>query len=177
MIDVIFDTETTGLWDNTVKSVKKQPKIIELYAVKIDRLSGTVLDEIDTFFHVGEPLSEKTKLITKITDEMLIDAPKFSEFAPRLKKLFETADRVVAHNLVYDREMVNFEMQRCNLTLTWPSQLCLIEQTEWFEGFWLNLTKLHKLLFGEAFPEAHRARNDAEATLRCYRKLVEDGMI
>jgi hypothetical protein len=52
-----------------------------------------------------------------------------------------------------------------------------VECTEHFYGYRLSLTNLHKHLFNEGFPEAHRARNDVEALCRCVVKLIEMGEI
>jgi DNA polymerase III epsilon subunit-like protein len=92
-----------------------------------------------------------------------------------LKKFIEGHDEVVAHNLSYDKSMVDCEMKRAGLTVDWPELICTVEATEHIKGHRLNLTSLHELLMGEAFSGAHRAEADVRALANCFRALRETG--
>jgi DNA polymerase III epsilon subunit-like protein len=74
---------------------------------------------------------------------------------------------VIAHNLSYDRDMLNIEFQRLGHFIAWPPGLCTVEQSVHYKGYRLNLTGLHEYLFGQPFAGAHRARPDVEALTRC----------
>lgn len=169
---LFFDTETTGLIENMTTPEKKQPEIIEFYGALIDMDTGEMIDEIDELIKPTRPASEEITKITGITNEMLEGRPSFRALSGRIKSLIEKAPAVVAHNLSFDMEMVDVEMNRLGDRIAWPRlRICTVEQTIHLKGFRLNLTALHEHLFGERFPEAHRAKNDVLALIRCALEL------
>lgn len=184
---ILFDTETTDLVRNTGLPLEKQPKIIELYAKKLqlpvdawgNKDEWETLGEFDMLFNPGMPIPEEVVKITHITDEMVKDAPSISEHWADIVDFFSGADHDVAHNLAYDRQIMAFEQARHG-TGEFPfakKGICTVEGTLHLKGFRLNLQALHEELFGEGFPEAHRAKNDVEAMERCFKQLWEDGEI
>jgi DNA polymerase III epsilon subunit-like protein len=174
---LIFDTETTDLIANSLLPEKHQPRIIEFFGHIVED-DGTVVRELDFLCHPGHRLEKVTTNITGITDEMLKDAKPFSAFEGEVRALIGEADAVVAHNLSYDFDVVNFELKRCGTLdrVKWPAiRICTVQETEWFKGFRLNLSGLHEHLFGEPFSGAHRARVDVAALTRCYVELRKRG--
>lgn len=188
MKTLIFDTETSGLWDNTLIDLDKQPKIIEFFGVVIDDETGEELDEFESFVLIDEDLSYKRPKkgggfersifeITGINNEMLVGAPRFPVIAQNVKAIIESADLVVAHNMIYDYEVVNFEFKRIGQSVNWPPMIDTVEKTEWLKSFRLSLSDLHEFLFGEKFAGAHRARYDVMALKRCYLELKKRGLV
>lgn len=177
MRHLVFDTETTNLIGNTLKPIGKQPQIIEFFGLILD----TDLKIVDTLDHLCKPDLPIEKLITKITsitNDMVANAPKFSFCALDIKKFIESCDIVVAHNLSYDKQIVDFEMSRASMKVEWPSRgVCTVEATEYMKGYRLRLNDLHMELFGEAFEGAHRAEHDVRALARCYIELINRGEI
>ncbi len=177
---IIFDTETTGLYDNTLLPLKQLPKIIELYALKLDDVTLEPVAELDQLLDPGQPLDEEIRKITGLTDADLRGKPSWAAFQPQVTEFFHGERIVVAHNLSYDRDLLSFELRRTDslMKFPWPQRhICTVEATEHLKGFRLNLADLHLHLFGEAFPSAHRARNDVQALTRCFRELVKLGVI
>lgn len=172
MKTLILDTETTDLIKNKMMPLERQPKIIEFYGLSLGE-NGEELDSIHFLFHPGTKLGDDTKRITGITDEMLSGAGKFSDSAEEIKAFIESHSAVVAHNLSYDRSMVDFEMKRAGLKVSWPELICTVESTVHMKGHRLNLAALYELLFSESFSGAHRAENDVRALARCFTKLRE----
>jgi len=176
---IVYDTETTGLIANAAIPLKEQPQIIELYASKLD---GETLEEVETFhslFYAKNITPEITK-ITSITPEMVREAPTFPQMVDPLARFFLGVEMMAGHNLSYDRDMLSIELRRLGreCRFPWPPRhLCTVEATEHLEGFRLGLTALHEKLFGCAFEGAHRAKSDVDATVKCFRKLVEEGTI
>lgn len=171
----IFDTETTGLVDNTVMNQKHQPHIIELYGNVVNE-AGDVIDEIEFLCNPGMKLPRIITKITGLKDADLIMQPPFKKNAEAVKAIIESCDSVVAHNLSYDYSLVEFEMGRCGMKVEWPAiRICTVEETEWFKGHRLKLADLHEYLFNEPFPDAHRARNDVAALTRCFNELRKRG--
>jgi len=171
---LVLDCETTGLIQNSVKPLSQQPSIIEYFGQIVE---GTeVVEELEFFCDPGFPVSEEITRITGIKPEQVKGQPLFSHFADQVKEQIESVDEVVAHNMSYDRAMVNFEMKRAETELIWPANLiCTVEGTEHLKGHRLNLSALHEFLFGEPFTGAHRARVDVAALTRCFIELRERG--
>lgn len=176
MIHCIFDTETTDLIYNSLQPIHKQPRIFEIFALKLD---GD-FNEVGTFHRYldpATPLAKKASEATGMTLEMLKGKPSFREIADDWKEFLNGTDIVVAHNIKFDSQMVNFEYQRIGEEIIWPKLFCTVEKTEHLKGHRLSLTDLHVLLFGEGFEKAHSAENDVRATARCYVELIQKGEI
>lgn len=170
---LVFDTETTGLVKTVAIPIDQQPRIIEYYGALVNP-DGDIIDELEFMCNPGIMLEPIITKITGLTDKDLADKPSFGHYAGELQDMMGRADRIVAHNLSFDRDLVEFDGQRCSTQFKFPSQrCCTVEQTMHFFGHRLSLTKLHEHLFDEGFPNAHRARNDVAALIRCYMKLVE----
>jgi len=169
MNTLIFDTETTGLLKSTLTPIARQPKIIEFFGLGLEGLEED--GSVSFLFNPGEKLDKKITEITRLTDEDLKDAPKFDQMAGAIKELIENSDEIVAHNLSFDKMMVDIEMKRCGLTVRWPRLICTVECTEFLKGYRLSLSALHQELFGEAFEGAHRAEVDVRALARCFIEL------
>ena len=92
--------------------------------------------------------------------------------------MVQEADSIVAHNLSYDLDIVNFEMDRCDKKAKWPlCRICTVEETEWLKGHRLKLADLFEHLTNEQFKDAHRARNDVKALTRCFNELRKQEFI
>lgn len=176
----IFDTETTGLIDNRLRKLERQNEIIEFYGCLVDLDTGELTSEYETLIKPATyPMSDETIKVTKtkLTNEMLFNAPRFAEVAESIRQQIEVAPMVVAHNASFDREIVDIEMQRLGKSVFWPRVVCTIEQTMHLKGFRLSLTKLHEHLFDEEFSGAHRAKQDVTALVRCCVELRKQGAI
>lgn len=175
--ELIFDTETTGLIDNTLKPLDKQPHVIEFYGMLVDRDTFEIKCDLDLLIKPPVTITPEITKITTITNEMVADAPVMSEVCTQILDIMGRADRWVAHNLAYDLQIMKFEAQRLGKTLTIPSLLCTVEQTEFLKGHRLSLSDLHEYLFGETFKGAHRAKVDVQALYRCYVELRKRDLI
>lgn len=191
MIATLFDTETTGLIQNRTLRITEQPSVIEFYGAVVNLKTGKFGKEYGTLIKPPETSQvldsfnpEKMKNgktiehMTGISLEMLQDAPSMKEVYPNIKKFIEASKACAAHNLSFDREMMDIEAERLEDKIKWPKiMICTIEQTMNMKGFRLNLTKLYELLFGEKFEGAHRAKNDVHAQARVAIELFKRGML
>lgn len=179
---IVFDTETTGLIKPDVVELEKQPRIIELYCAKVIHRSDGVIeqvDELDTYLNVPNPLDAIITKITGINDEMLKGAPTFVEKFQEIAEFHVGADRWVAHNLAFDSAMMGNEISRLGKVLRFPfppEHVCTVQKTMHIEQRRMSLTNLHRELFGTEF-EAHRAKSDVMALLRCYKEVCKRGWI
>ena len=102
---VCLDLETTGL-------SARYDRVIEFGAVKIK--DGLNIGNIDILINPEVPLSEGTKSLTHITDEMLKNQPTFKEVWQKIKE-FIGDSIIVTHNTVFDISFLNGELDRMGL--------------------------------------------------------------
>jgi len=114
--------------------------------------------------------------LTGIRDEDVRGLPRIGHWWQQLKSLIESCDRAVAHNLTYDKQVLDFESKRLGQEIKWPSDLiCTVEATHHYNGHRLSLANLHMALFGVGVEKAHRAMDDVRSLARCYLELVRRG--
>ena len=177
MKSLIFDTETTGLIENRSVKLTAQPHVIDFYAALVDLRTGEIEKEWDYLIKPPKPITAEITGITGITNEMVDGKPDFAHYAPFIKQAIQEAPLVIAHNLSFDKEMIDLEFERLGQVLTWPSLSCTVEATIHLKGFRLTLSALHELLFGQSFSGAHRAKHDVAALIRCAVELAKRGEI
>jgi len=179
---VLFDTETTGLIKPKANKVTDQPYITDLYMLKVEHIGNEikVIGEFETLLKPPVPLSAEITKITGLTDDMLKDSPQFFEVYEEIAEFMTGVDRLVAHNLAFDRSMLANELVRCDkvIKFPWPrDHLCTVEKTLHIEQRRMSLTRLHEYFFGKDFDGAHRAKTDVKAMFRCYKEMAKQGMI
>ncbi len=173
----IFDTETTGIPSSRLIDLDKQPEIIEFTAIKFDLEKDDIIKEYDFLVKPKKEIPEEITEITSITNAMVSDALLFKDRVLEIKDALENADAVIAHNLSFDKEIVEIELERIKDTINWRRLICTVEATMCIKGYRLSLTDLHKDLTGDPFAGAHRSRSDVEALLRCVKVLYIRGFI
>ncbi len=161
---VIFDVETTGLYNNV-------DTIIEIGAVKIK--NGEIVGEFNELINPNIPLSEKIIELTKITDDMLVDKDTLNNVLPKFLD-FVGNSVLVAHNAMFDigflnkwsKEILDNEISNTILDTVALSQTLFKD------------LKNHKLntvasYLGIPLLNHHRAVDDAKATAKIFLKCVE----
>jgi DNA polymerase III epsilon subunit-like protein len=173
----VFDTETTGLFYSGLIEEERKPELIEFAGIKLELDSGTRIKDYEFFCKPKRSIPAESTGITGITNEMVAEAKPFAAHVTDIRDALENTDAVIAHNMSYDREMIDTELERCGIKLKWPRLICTVEETICIRGYRLTLTELHKELTGVPFEGAHRAMHDVEALLTCVLKLYERGFI
>jgi DNA polymerase-3 subunit alpha len=178
---IIFDTETTGLIASGLKPLSEQPEIIEFAAIKLDDHS---LEEVGRFEFMCRPsilpLPRKITEITGIETEDLFDKKPFSFYFPELAEFFFAERYSFAHNHAFDTGMLSLELRRLKAHYKFPwtmRPICTVAATYGIKNYRLNLQKLYQHLFGESFPEAHRAMNDVQALTKIVKELIKLGVV
>lgn len=174
---LIFDTETTDLWKNTLVQIDKQPEIFDWYGLTLDTDSMIVIDELQVFAKPEGKIAEGASKATKKNDSDFLDYEPFAKNAKRIKDYIERHDAVLGHNVIFDYGVTNFEMQRCGLMINWPPLIDSVEKSEWVHGYRLTLTALYDHLFGEKFKEAHTAKADVMALKNCWIEMIQRGWV
>lgn len=148
-----LDTETTG--------IKQDSEIVEIAV--LDQNGDTI------FYSLVKPskaIPDDVIAIHGITNEMVQDAPYFSEIAIPLLEVLSNKN-IVAHNAYYDRKRLQYELSKCDLALnaTW-------ECTMWLSTpkgkKWNKLSEAMEQLGIDIKSVAHRALDDAE----CCRQIL-----
>lgn len=170
MLVTVIDTETTGLIESHLSRLEFQPHVIQFCATVVDLDDGSVKESYDHLIRPPkmELVTEKITEITRITHDMLRDKPQFAEVADEIFSVIASTPATLAHNLAFDRAMIDLEATRLKQVVRWPTRkICTVEQSVHILGYNADLTKLHEHLFGTAFAGAHSARADVDALVRC----------
>jgi DNA polymerase-3 subunit epsilon len=173
---LIIDTETTDLISNHSIKLDKQPHMIEYFGRHVDLATGETIHEYETLIKPPIQINATTTRITGITNELLANAPPIANVIDKIAEHINMASVVIAHNMSFDHEMINFELERCAVKdFKWPRQICTVEATLHIKGFRLGLQPLHEYLFNEPFKDHHRARPDVDALTRVCIELFKRG--
>ena len=107
MRQVILDTETTGL------EVQRGHRIVEIGCVELVQRRPTGR----TFHHYLNPdraIDEGARAVTGISDEFLLDKPRFGEIAEAFLDFVDGAE-VIAHNASFDIGFLDAELTRAGI--------------------------------------------------------------
>lgn len=163
---VVFDLETTG--------AKCPPcRITEIGAYRVE--NGKIIDEFQTLVNPETPIPIFITQLTGISDEMVMNAPKFSEVATDFLD-FIGDSVLVAHNASFDIRFLNHEISRIygGYKVANP-HLCTVQLSRKLvpniENHKLNTVAEH---FCVNLENHHRASHDAHATARIFINLLND---
>ena len=102
MIEIVLDTETTGL------SVKNGHRIVEIGCIELDNLIST--KKIFHFYLNPErKVSEEAFKVHGYSDEFLSDKKKFSEIADEFLEFIKDK-KIIIHNAEFDIAHINNEL-------------------------------------------------------------------
>ncbi|MDW8159573.1 MAG: exonuclease domain-containing protein [Bacteroidia bacterium] len=150
----IVDIETTGTSSN-------YDRIIEIAILHHD--GNKIINKWSTLINPEREIPLFITALTKITDEMVKDAPKFIEVAPIIQKL--TQDKIfVAHNAHFDYNFLKAEFARIGLEFS-REKICTVRLSrKIIPGYpSYSLGTLCENLNIKVY-NRHRAEGDAEAT-------------
>ncbi|HLF45855.1 MAG TPA: exonuclease domain-containing protein, partial [Chitinophagaceae bacterium] len=160
----IVDIETTG-------SYAAANGITEVAIHVFD--GEKVVEKFETLINPLQPVPRYIQSFTGITDEMLVDAPRFSEVAQTIYRILEK-NIFIAHNVHFDFSFLKSHLLRAGYDLT-SKKLCTVRLSrKIFPGFpSYSLGNLcHSLKI--KINHRHRAGGDAEATVEVFKKLLKN---
>lgn len=162
---VVFDIESTGL------SVIHD-EIIEIAAVKVKH--GQIVETYQQFIDPKRPLSEFTRELTGITDEMVqgqldIQSALTAFFA------FSTGAMMVAHNATFDIDFIEAKAAIYKMNLPYLGfidtlMLSRLHYEEELKSFNLKAVAKHFKIKQEAH---HRAEDDARVTAEIWIQMMQ----
>lgn len=178
MVIVGLDTETTGFdfYGN------KKDRIIEA-CFALYNWDGTTLEHLKTITQRINPersIPADAQAVHGISYEDVKAAPKWAEFAPKVKLILDRADLLVIHNAAFDEPFLEGEQDRAGLTVgrKLPT-FCTMENGRWatFDGKNPSLKELCWSLGIEYdTSKAHAAEYDVHVMMACYEKAVRLGL-
>lgn len=162
----VVDCETTG------GSPARGHRITEIAAIRVDR-EGRVLEEFSALVNPVRPIPRGITRITNIDEEMVADAPLFTEIAPRVQKVLAGAV-FVAHNAPFDLRFVEWEMKRGDFAPPRGKVLCTARLARKMAPE-MRSRSLDALIHRWAIPcePRHRAYPDARATADVLVRLLD----
>lgn len=160
---VCIDLETTGL-------NPKQDKIIEIGAVRVE--GGQIAGQWESLVNPGRKLEERIVELTGIHDEQLADAPRIEKVLPEFLA-FAGEQILLGHGVLFDYSFVKKAAVNERMTFERQGIDTLRIARKYLQN--LESRSLGSLCAYYAIPHnAHRALEDAKATVALYGKLVQD---
>jgi ATP-dependent DNA helicase DinG len=166
---VVIDLETTG------NLPKKGDKIIQFAAVVIE--NGIITEKFSSLINPQKSIPVFIEELTGIHDDMVKDAPVFSEIGAKVMELLDGA-YFVAHNVLFDLSFLQEELLQAGFEGFYGSVLDTVEMARILyptaDGYKLSdLAEREQL----AHDRPHQADSDAEVTAELFliflRKLAQ----
>ncbi|MEO7430796.1 MAG: DNA polymerase III subunit epsilon [Dokdonella sp.] len=107
MRQVILDTETTGL------EVQRGHRVIEIGCVELIQRRPTGR-RFHTYLNPDRAIDEGARAVTGISDEFLLDKPRFPEIAAEFLAFIDEAE-IIAHNAAFDVGFLDAELVRAGV--------------------------------------------------------------
>ena len=192
MIQLFFDTETTGLPKNykaPYTDTENWPRAVQIAWILYK--DGSEFSSSDCIIKPeGFLIPKESSDVHGFTDEIADQTGlPLKSVLKKFNADVDMSDSIVAHNINFDRNIYGSELIRLNAVgaaakFMAKPMLCTMESsTEYMKlpgkyGYkWPRLEELHKHLFDEDFDGAHNALNDIRATARCYFELKRRGIM
>jgi DNA polymerase-3 subunit epsilon len=130
-----------------------------------------VVDKFETLINPGQPIPPYIQAMTGISDDMVADAPAFSDIAEKIYSILH--DKIfIAHNVNFDYSFINGHLKASGFELN-SKKLCTVRLSrKILPGFpSYSLGKLCQSL-GIKINSHHRAGGDTEATVKIFQLLL-----
>lgn len=150
---VVIDVETTG-------GNHSGHRVTEVGMVKVRE--GSIVERWQSLVNPQRHIPQRITQLTGISNDMVKDAPLFSELLTEIETFMRGAI-FVAHNVNFDYGFIKREFERCERSLRLPKQCTVRLARQYFPGHKsYSLGKLCAAL-GINLQRHHRALDDAEA--------------
>ena len=187
-MDLIFDTETSGLPKYRSSYKEDQPWVVQVGAI----LSGPFkpVGELNMIVELNGRSISKGAQNTHHISELDCERYGVNEAVVCLAflELAVTANILVCHNAGFDKLLMchmlfnnGFDVEADYIwnkdtfcTMEHSTELLKLPKARGKGYKWPKLEELYRFLFNEDFDGAHDAMADTRATARCYYKLTED---
>jgi len=167
MIDIILDTETTGI------SVKEGHRIVEIGCIELENLIPTKKN-FHCYLNPERKVSEKALEVHGYTDEFLSDKKKFIEIADEFLEFIKDK-RLIIHNADFDLSHLNNELKNAGKKIIENEVIdTLLLAREKFPGSQISLDALcKKFRIDNSKRTHHTALIDCELLSKVYINLID----
>ncbi len=187
MIDLFFDTETTGfpVWKAPAND-PRQPHLVQL-AVIVAKEDELIL-KWDCIIKSPVEIPEGAANVHGITTERSrSEGVELVEALEKFERLLFEVDRVVCHNFNFDSKIMSYAYHRAEMALTYFTRLphvCTMQtatpvlKLQGKRGYkWPKMMEAYELLVDPAgFTDAHTADADTMACWKVFRALEKRGV-
>lgn len=161
---VFFDLETTGVQIAT-------DRIVEISMLKVypngNRESWTKL--VNPEIEIPKEASD----IHGITNERVVNEPKFSELAPKISTMIEGCDLAGFNSNRFDIPLLAEEMLRAKVNFDMQDRRAIDVQVIFHKMEQRNLSAGYKFYCGKSLDNAHSAEADTLATFEILEAQIE----
>jgi DNA polymerase III epsilon subunit-like protein len=183
----VIDTETTGIIPRDFTHLDQCPYMLQLGSVTYDTTTNDVVKTINEIIKIRDDIQipPEVSSINHITRERcLAEGVDIKDVLNEFNEQLDMSDIIVAHNLEFDINILNYEYMRNDITFNYISKpkeqsyctmvhgtpLCRITKSNSKGKYykWPKLEELHYHLFGKSLQNMHDAYNDLIICLRCY---------
>lgn len=115
-----FDTETSGLWPkHSNQDINAYPFIVQLSFIVYNKKQQSIVYEFNSYIKQNAEIDyESTAFkINKITEEMCNNGMSITNAIAEFHKYYLLCGSVIAHNLEFDKKMLQLEILRNNHVL------------------------------------------------------------
>lgn len=191
MAYLFFDTETAGLPEDEnapTTNTDNWPRIVQVAWCRVS-VSSNQIGEVESRIvrPDGFRIPRESESIHGIsTGQASREGTPLDDVLEAFLGAVRDTDKIVAHNLAFDKSVTGAEFVRRRGTDPLDSipSICTMKQAEIFcgksnfYGFrYPSLQELHETLFGIHFDDAHDAVADARAGAKCFLALMDRGVI
>ena len=166
------DFETTGLLAPTVAKLDKQPYIVQIAQITLDK-DWNAIETKTTLVRPPVHIPAEVSKIHGITDDMVKGSPRFSEIADEMVEDLQGLTWV-GQNTAFDLGVLYHELWRAKL-LTEP--IPSVDLMDLIIARWGKRRKLgdvYQEIFGRKLEGAHDALFDIRATVECMKALRKE---
>jgi DNA polymerase III epsilon subunit-like protein len=187
---LFFDTETTGLpkrRNAPLTDLDNWPRLVEIGWVVLDNDLTEVCASEFIIKPNGFTVPVEASNVHGITQARAMS--EGVDLGPVLDEFYDAVSRsssIIAHNMDFDEKVIGSEFLRAkkdNL-LQHKAKLCTMKSsTDYcalpgrYGNKWPTLGELHRKLFSSPMGKAHNALVDVRAGVKCYRELVNIGVM
>ena len=179
MIILVYDTETTGLFNSKLpieeNTLEYFPYVLQFSWIVFDTKTYKH-QEYDYYIKSPIPVPPESTQCHGITTNMsLVRGHSFKKTFAIFKECMDKCDLIVGHNLHFDLTVLKAECLRNQIpfAITKPTY-CTMKSTTKLCGLgkYPKLSFLHEFLFHEEANNLHSSMIDVLVCVRCYMKLM-----
>ncbi len=180
---LFFDTETTDLPNYKSPPGPHQPHVVQLAAVLladgVERPLVTLVQPAGWQIH---PKAQETHGIT--LERAAAEGRPIADVVAEFDEMLSQATLVVAHNIKFDRLLMESEYLRLGRRPRWPRTFCtmltctdIVRLPARWGGFkWPSLDEAYRHFFNRPLAGAHDALADVRACIDIFHHLARTGI-